>query len=81
MTIRVRLFARARDLAGVDFLDLEIPPDATVGHLRRRLVEERPALASIIGRSAIAVDADFAGDDRALAGRSEAALIPPVSGG
>ncbi len=81
MTVTVLLFARARDLAGAASLTLDLPPAATVADLRRALAQSRPALAPLLARSAIALDNDFAGDDRPLAGATEIALLPPVSGG
>ena len=81
MTVQVRLFARARDLAGTASLSIELPAGATVADLRRFLAETHPALAALLPRCAIAVANDFAGDDRQLASSSEIALLPPVSGG
>jgi len=80
--LRIHLFARARDLAGASSLDVLVEPGTTVGQLRERLHAEVPALGPILARCAIAVDQDFAGDDRPLpSGVAEVALIPPVSGG
>jgi molybdopterin converting factor subunit 1 len=81
MTVRVRLFARARDLAGAGEIDVEVSPGATVGEVRRTLGETRPALRELLGRCAIAVDENFAGDDIVVTETSEIAVIPPVSGG
>jgi molybdopterin converting factor small subunit len=81
MTHRIRLFARARDLAGADSVGVELPPGATVADLRRALGEACPALAPLLQRSALAVDAEFAGDALVLPAGAEIALLPPVSGG
>lgn len=81
MRIQVRLFARARDLAGVDAFVLEFPAGATVAELRRRIAADYPALAALLTRSAIAVNNDFAEDSRVLTENTEVALLPPVSGG
>ena len=78
MTVRVRLFARARDLAGTGEMDVEVPAGATVGDVRRVLA---PTLGELLGRCAIAVDEDFAGDDVIVTATSEIAVIPPVSWG
>src|SRR5438128_51642 len=43
MIVRVRLFARARDLAGTDAVALELPAGTTVGALRKQLGERWPA--------------------------------------
>jgi molybdopterin converting factor subunit 1 len=81
MIVHVRLFARARDLAGTDSLGLELPDDATVADLRRRLATDYPALAGLLERSALAVESEFAADSRQLRDNEEIALLPPVSGG
>lgn len=81
MIVQVRLFARARDLAGVEVVRIELPDGASVGDLRRQLAADYPALASLLGRSALAVENEFAADSRVLAPDVEIALLPPVSGG
>jgi molybdopterin synthase catalytic subunit len=75
------MFARARDLTGADFVSVELPEGATVGDLKRVLAEQRPALAALLARSALAVGAELAGDDLVLREGDEIALLPPVSGG
>jgi molybdopterin converting factor subunit 1 len=79
MDVAVHLFARAREVAGRDTITVVLPDGATVGDLRRRLVEEYPRLAELVKRSALAVEQEFAKDDQPV--RGEVALLPPVSGG
>ena len=81
MTAQVRLFARARDLAGAGALTVELPPGATVADLRRRVAADVPPLAGLLARCAVAVNDDFADDDLTLPTGAEVALLPPVSGG
>ena len=81
MTVRVRLFARARDLAGAEVVEVPLPDGATVADLRARLAGVCPALGPLLPRAAVAVNEDFAGDDAAIPPGAEVALIPPVSGG
>jgi molybdopterin converting factor subunit 1 len=81
MTCRVRLFARAKDLAGAESVTVALPAGATVADLRRQLASEYPSLAVILQRSAIAVAGDFAEDSLTLPATGEVALLPPVSGG
>jgi molybdopterin converting factor subunit 1 len=81
MKISVRLFARAKDIAGTDALVLDLPPGATVADLRKQLASECPALDRLLKRSALAVNDEFAGDGLALPHGAEIALLPPVSGG
>jgi molybdopterin converting factor subunit 1 len=77
----IRLFARARDLAGADVVTIDLPDGSTVGDLRKALAGSYPALAGLLDRSAVAVQNSFAGEDLLLPSGAEIALLPPVSGG
>lgn len=79
--MKVRLFARARELAGADTLEVSLPAGATVRDLRKRIAEECPRLAGLLERSALAVDDEFAEDGLTVPLEAEVALLPPVSGG
>ena len=63
MRVRVRLFARAKDLVGASTVALDLPDGATIGQLRRHLAKEQPALAVLLERSALAVNDEFAVDE------------------
>jgi molybdopterin converting factor subunit 1 len=77
----VLLFAAARDLAGAESVSVELSPGATIAALRAELARRVPALAGLLAKSALAVNHDFAEDDRVLQPTDEVAVIPPVSGG
>jgi molybdopterin converting factor subunit 1 len=81
MIVRVRLFARAKDIAGTDVLSVELAPTAVVADLRGRLAALLPALAVLLPRSAVAVNEEFARDEQPLTEGADVALLPPVSGG
>lgn len=81
MSIRVLLFAAARDLAGAESLSVELPAGASVADLRAELARRIPALSALLAKSAVAVNHDFAEDSRVLSAGDEVAIIPPVSGG
>jgi molybdopterin converting factor subunit 1 len=81
MTFEVRLFARAKDLAGAESVRVELPQGATVADLRRRLAADHPALAGLLERCAVAVNDEFADDTLGLPSPAEIAVLPPVSGG
>jgi molybdopterin converting factor subunit 1 len=81
MNVTVRLFARARDLAGADQIRVELPASATAADLRRQLAASVPALVGLLERSALAVGGEFAENDQLLSTDDEIALLPPVSGG
>ncbi len=80
MTV-VYLFAAAREFAGADRVELALSEGATVADVRVALGAAIPLLASLLTRSAIAVNCDIADDHRAIAPGDEIAIIPPVSGG
>ena len=80
MALTLLYFAGARDAAGTSRETLENPP-ATVGALRRLLVERHPALARVMPGCRIAVDEELADDAAPLPDRAEVAVLPPVSGG
>ncbi len=56
-------------------------PARTVADLRKRLAQTEPALAAMLGASRIAVNHEFAQDDRAIRPGDEIAVIGMVSGG
>jgi molybdopterin converting factor subunit 1 len=81
MKVSVRLFAVARELAGEDNIELDLPDGATVLELRRRLAASRPQLALALPKMLIAVDSEYAGSTTVISPGAEIACIPPVSGG
>ncbi len=81
MNVRVRLFAAARQTAGRDWLDLQLPEGATIGQLRRQMAREFPQLAGLFARAMFAVDTAYAGDRAEIPADADVACIPPVSGG
>lgn len=81
MKVRVRLFALARQLAGAEAIELELPAGASVRQLRDELPREYPALAGLLPTMMIAVNAEYASDTAVIPADAEVAIIPPVSGG
>jgi len=81
MNLPVRMFARARDVVGKEVVFIELPPGSSVGDLRQRLEAEFPGLKSLLERSALAVNDEFADDSSIIPSNAEMALLPPVSGG
>jgi molybdopterin converting factor subunit 1 len=81
MVTQVRLFARARDLAGTDIVKVNLAPGASAADLRRQLAVDCPALKNLLEHCALAVNGEFAADQLPLPERAEVALLPPVSGG
>lgn len=81
MRVRVKLFARLRDLAGSAELTREVAPGATVATVWRELATEFPELAAYERSLSSAVNADYARMDREIQDGDEIAFLPPVSGG
>jgi molybdopterin converting factor subunit 1 len=79
--MKVLLFARAKDLAGADHVDLDVPAGATVVELRQLLARRYPALGPLLEKSVLAVNGEIANDHVVLPAGAEIALLPPVSGG
>ena len=77
----LKLFARARDLAGSPSMELDLPDSATAADLRAALGEQVPALQPILASLLIAVGNDYAVPTTRVAGRTDLAVFPPVSGG
>jgi molybdopterin converting factor subunit 1 len=80
-TVRVRLFAVFRDAFGADTIDVNIPCNATLKHLRDQIALLNPNLHALLSRTQIAVNNELASDDATVQASDELALLPPVSGG
>lgn len=81
MKVQVQMFARARDLAGGESVELTLPEGATIGELRRNLAAEVPALGTILPHCLFASDTEYVRDDTPVGREAKIACIPPVSGG
>lgn len=81
MIVRILLFARAKELARVASMSLELPEGSTVAGLREALAATVPRLGEFLPRCAVAVGGELASDETALVEGAEVALLPPVSGG
>jgi molybdopterin converting factor subunit 1 len=78
--VRVRLFGRYREIAGVRSVSLQFPAGSSVEDLVRHL-REKPGLESLPPDAAVAVNRVVASRDRRITAGDEVALIPPVAGG
>lgn len=81
MEITVRYFAITRELSGLDAEPIALPDGATVAAAWDAVAARHPKLAPLRGHLRLAVNLDFASDERRLEGGDTLALIPPVSGG
>lgn len=75
------LFARLREQAGTDRLEVELPAGASIGDLYLEVRRRHPALEPRREIVRPALNQEFAGWDDTVADGDEVAFIPPVSGG
>lgn len=80
-SLAVKLFAKARDLAGSPLVELPWSDGETVAVLKQRLIEQYADLRPLVPRLLVAVNNNYAADDCALKTTDEVACFPPVSGG
>jgi molybdopterin converting factor subunit 1 len=80
IAVRVRLFARLRELAGVETETLTLPVRSTVSDVYDAFRRAHPALPERAGVRP-ALNQEFGDWDAEVADGDEVAFIPPVSGG
>ena len=79
MIVKVKTFGISRDILGGREVELEMNGNS-VGDLRKTLSSQFPKLDKL-NSLFIAVNQEYAADNKTLLGSDEIALIPPVSGG
>ncbi len=80
MKIKVLLFGIVTDLIGENEIVIYLPPNSTVENLRLSLALEYAKLENI-HEFAVAVNEEYAENNRVLKATDVVAIIPPVSGG
>ncbi|HEY7249815.1 MAG TPA: molybdenum cofactor biosynthesis protein MoaE [Methylomirabilota bacterium] len=81
MKVQVRLFARYREEAGRDSLDLELPEGGTVERAWQAVTEQLPVLRPYRPFTLFALHNDYVPAEHPLGDGDELCLFPPVSGG
>ena len=81
MAVRVRVFARLREVAGAEWVTAPVAAPATVGAVRAALVALLPGAAALLPHCVFALDGELAHDDAAVGTDADLACLPPVSGG
>jgi molybdopterin synthase sulfur carrier subunit len=79
--VRIRLFARLRELAGASELTRVVPEGSAALDAWRALVAEFPSLADYSRSISCAVNEEYAKLAAPLREGDEVAFLPPVSGG
>jgi len=81
MKVNVRLFARYREAAGRDRVEVDLPEGGTVESAWEAVASRFPALSPYRPFTLFALDDDYVGPDHRLRPGDEVCLFPPVSGG
>lgn len=81
MRIKVRLFARVRDIVGAGELQREVAKGATLRTVWQGLVREFPDLERYGPLISGALNEEYARMDMPVEEGDEVAFLPPVSGG
>ena len=81
MKITVQLFARARDLAGAERVELDLPASARIADVRQSLAERFPQMSPLISNLLVAIGTEYADDRTTITQDSLVSCFPPVSGG
>ena len=81
ISVRVLFFGAARDLAGADEIDFELPAAADAALARARILEAYPDLKRFGNSLLFAVNQEYAEARREIHDGDELAIFPPVSGG
>ena len=79
--LQIKLFARAKELAGTALIEIPWNDGETVKRLRERLGESVPSLKPLVPRLLVAINRDYVKDDAPIRATDEVACFPPVSGG
>jgi len=79
MIVKIKTFGISRDILGGREVNMELS-GPSVGDLRKSLSKQYPALDKL-NSLFIAVNQEYAPDEKVLSATDEIALIPPVSGG
>jgi molybdopterin converting factor subunit 1 len=81
MRVRIRLFARLRDVAGASELERDLADPSNAADAWSALVRDFPALAEYTRSISCAVNEEYARMSTGLHEGDEIAFLPPVSGG
>src|SRR5262245_20204590 len=81
MKVAVRLFARYREAAGQDRLDVELPEGGTVETAWQVVTMRFPTLGPYRPFTLFALRDDYVAPEHRLGEGDELCLFPPVSGG
>jgi len=81
LTVHVLFFGAARDAVGREEIALNCDIDCTAGKAFQKILSENPALNRFGKSLLLAVNQEYADQNRVLRNGDELAIFPPVSGG
>jgi len=81
MKVTVKFFAGIAEAAGKKEHILDMDNNPSVKDILKKLTDEFPLAADMIGKSMVSVNHDYANNNQVVKDNDEIALIPPVSGG
>ena len=81
MKVRAQFYAQLRDIVGIDELEVELSPEATVRELLEKIYVQRPALRAHDKSILIGAGLEFVDRNYRLNPGEEIAIMPPVQGG
>lgn len=81
MRVRVRVFARLRELAGRDAWECDVPAGASVADVWKQVAREHDSLTPFEPVVSFALNSSFASRTSRVQEGDEIAVLPPVSGG
>jgi len=81
MKLDVKLFARAKEIAGVGCVEIDVPDSANVADLRIALTQRFPHMTTLVPNLLVALGTEYADDTTPLDPAADVACFPPVSGG
>jgi molybdopterin converting factor subunit 1 len=81
MKLRILFFATLSEYVGSKTVEFEVPAETTVGMLKELLVQKYPRMAPAQKSIMVAVNREYADNERLIPLDAEIAFFPPVSGG
>ena len=78
--MKILLFGIAKDIIGLETMEIKSGFPKKVGELKKLLVKKYPELGNLSSLT-IALNNKYATEEMILSSQDEIAIIPPVSGG